>query len=95
MWKWPLKVEILSSSHWGRTLRNYGLRISTGYIGSGRNWVTRMVSEVSWHCDVVSAALRRLDEELHSDNLAEVLRTVREGLQQDARLITTPVVNRD
>jgi hypothetical protein len=37
------------------------------------------------HRDVVSAALRRFDEELHSDKQAEVLRVVREDVRQELR----------
>jgi amino acid transporter len=36
------------------------------------------------HRDVVSAALRRFDEELHSDGKAEILRTVRDELRQES-----------
>jgi hypothetical protein len=36
------------------------------------------------HRDVVSAALRRFDEELHSDGKSEILRTVRDELRQES-----------
>ena len=36
------------------------------------------------HCDVVSAALRRFDEELHSGDAAEVLKAVRDELRQES-----------